>query len=87
MRDRLQAATRSRALAVAGAEPGNSKLVQTRSIIQRAWGSVIDTLMLDRQADLAAQVRKFVEEMPPPMTEQEWVVGKLAELARAGRAR
>lgn len=87
MRERLQAARRAMPLGMVGAASGNSKMIQTRSIIQSGWGAVINTLILDRQPDLAAQVRKFVEEIPPPVTEQERVVSKLNERARARRVR
>lgn len=68
-------------------ESGKRKLVETHEAVRRAWWTVSEILVRDRQPELAAQVRRFVDQMPAPMTEREWFAGKLIERRRAPRAR
>jgi hypothetical protein len=68
-------------------EPGKAKLVETRDNTRRAWWNVSEILVRDKQPDLAAQVRRFREQMPPALTEREWIAGKLVEGSRSPRAR
>lgn len=74
---------RSRAEAVAAglltgklrAEPGRSKLIETRQEVERGWRTTSDILMAQGHAQLAGQVLRFLADMPAPMTEQErWAV-------------
>jgi len=68
-------------------EPGKSRLVATRKEVERGWRAVSDILLNDGQAELAAQVRRFVEEMPPPRTDKEVLAHALAARVREGRER
>lgn len=68
-------------------EPGKRKLVETHEAVQRAWWTVSEILLRDRQPELAAQVRRFADQMPPPMTEREWLAEKLIERLRTPRVR
>lgn len=68
-------------------EPGKARLIETRNQVRRAWWTVSEILLRDRQPDLAAQVRRFADQMPPPMTEREWLAGKLIDQIRPPRAR
>jgi len=68
-------------------EPGKRKLVETHETVRRAWRGVSEILIRDKQPQLAAQVRRFAEQLPMPLTEREWLVGKLTEHLRSPRAR
>lgn len=46
-----------------------------------------DILIRDQQPDLAAQIRRFAEQMPPPMTDRERLAGELVERTRPPRTR
>jgi type IV secretory pathway VirD2 relaxase len=60
-------------------EPGKSKLLETRSEIERGWRAVSEILARQGQHVLGAQVRQFLDHMPPALTEKEW----LAEMLQA----
>jgi hypothetical protein len=68
-------------------EPAEMSLVDTRKEVRRAWLSVGDILIRQQQPELAAQVRRFSDAMPPPQTEKEWLAGRLAARAPDPRAR
>ncbi len=51
-------------------EPGRLRLV-ARKEVQRGWRAVSEILLNQGQAELAAQVRRFADQMPPPRTEKE----------------
>lgn len=55
------------------AEPGKAKLVETRGVVEHGWEAVSDVLIRQGQFILAADVRRFVEQMPPPRTDKEWL--------------
>ena len=46
--------------------------------------AVSKTLTREGQPELAAHVRQFSEQMPPPRTEKEWMATKLAVHMRGG---
>jgi hypothetical protein len=77
MRERAEAVARDLSRSSAGVEPGKAKLAETRDNVRRAWRTVSEILIRDKQPDLAAQVRRFAEQMPPPMTERDWLAAKL----------
>lgn len=60
-------------------ELGKAQLLQTRKEVERGWRSVSDILMSQGESELAAQVKQFVEHMPPPTTEREQVAQELLE--------
>ncbi len=69
-------------------EPGKEKLLRTREEVRRAWLAVSDTLSRDGHSELAEQVRRFVEQMPRPGTEKEYIAARrLARRAREPRVR
>src|SRR5438874_290024 len=85
--------TRARAEAVAAellkgnlrVEPGKSKLVETRKEVERGWRATSDILRNQGQSELAAQIRRFVDQMPPPRTDREHIAAQLLERARVSR--
>jgi Relaxase/Mobilisation nuclease domain len=58
-------------------EPGKSKLLQTRKEVERGWRAASEILVSEGQPDLAAQIRRFVDQMPRPLTEQEYIAEAL----------
>jgi hypothetical protein len=59
-------------------EPAKSKLVETRSEVERGWRAATEILLSQGLPELAARVRQFLEQMGPVRTERE-------ELAQALR--
>ena len=59
-------------------ESGKSKLVQTREEVERRWHAVRDSLLRDGRPDLAEEVGKFLEVMPPPRTDREQIACELS---------
>jgi hypothetical protein len=66
-------------------EPGKSALTETRRDVERGWRATINILQTQGRSDLAAEVRRFVEQMPPPMTEKEQLASALLQAARKTR--
>ncbi len=63
-------------------EPGKHMLVETRRIIESGWRILADKLAKAGHQDLARDVQRFVERMPPPRTEKELIAARLLERAR-----
>jgi hypothetical protein len=60
-------------------EAGNAKLMETRKEVERWWRATSDILLREGQAELAAHARRFVDQMPPAMTDKERIAGELSE--------
>jgi hypothetical protein len=86
MRDRDQSVARDLSRGIRQIESGKAKLVETRNNVRRAWWTIGEILIRDKQPELAAEVRRFAEQMPPPMTEREWLAGNSVERLRWPRA-
>ena len=54
--------------------PGKSTLLKTRAAVVSGWRNVADVLAAQGHADLAKQVRAFVNHLPPPLTDDERLV-------------
>ena len=78
--DAVEAELRSGGLKI---EPGKATLVATRRQIEQGWRAVSEILVSQGQRGLAADVRKFVLEMPPAMTEKEFIAARWAKPTRA----
>ena len=87
MRDRFDNAVLEFSRGELRANPGKDKLIQTRENVRRGWGAVIEILIRDKKPDIAVLVRKVLEQMPPPLTEQELIAAKFAARTRAPRVR
>jgi hypothetical protein len=87
MRERADAVAQELAKGKLQIEPGKASLVSTREEVQRAWLTVGDILIRERQPELAAHVRRFSEEMPPAQTEKEWLAANWVTRTRDPRAR
>lgn len=59
-----------------------SKLIQTRKKVERGWRTVSDILVTEGQSEVAADVRRFLTQMPTPHSERERIAA--AVLQRVG---
>ena len=84
-RDRAQSVARELASGGLRPELGSERLVDTRRDVVRGWNAMAQLLDEQGHQELATVVRRFVERMPPPSTEKQWIAGELK--ARVARAR
>jgi hypothetical protein len=68
-------------------EPGKRTLVETRRRVENGWQSVSNLLTKDGHHDLAGEVRRFVERMPPARTDREFVADELRQHLRDPRVK
>ena len=68
-------------------ESGKAVLASTRNIVRRAWKSVGDSLVREGKLELGARVKRFSDQLPPPLTEKEFLRDKIFEQSRGTRAR
>ena len=68
-------------------ESGKAKLICSRRAIRRGWQAVSDELARQGHAEIAAQVKQYVEKMPRPLTEKEYIATSLLEHAHEPKAR
>jgi len=52
-------------------EPGRQVVLQTRKEVERGWHALEELMNREGERELAADVRRFVEEMPAPRIEKE----------------
>jgi hypothetical protein len=64
-------------------EPGKRTLVATRRTIESGWRTLADNLAKVGHQHLAREVQLFIERMPPPRTEKEFIAARLPERTRA----
>ncbi len=67
-------------------EPGKSKLIETRKAIERGWRTAELILASQGRPDLAADVKRFVRELQPPLTEREYLATQLKTRLQDSRA-
>jgi predicted transcriptional regulator len=63
-------------------EAGKAKLLGTRKDVERGWRAASDILVTEGRTELAAQVKQFAAEMPPPITERELIADALRRSVR-----
>jgi len=68
-------------------EPRKRTLVETRRQVESSWRSVASLLAKDGHHDLASDVRRFVELMPPARTERAFIAYELQQRILASRVR
>jgi hypothetical protein len=66
---------------------GKAKLLRTREDVRRGWLAVSDELTRQGHPEIAAQVSRYVEQMPRPLTEKEHIATILLEHFRKPRVR
>jgi len=81
MRERTEAVAHELARGRVQPEPGKARIMETRNAVQRGWLAASAILMREEQPDLAAQARRFAEQMALPMTEREWIAAQLIKRA------
>jgi hypothetical protein len=86
-RDRVKAVAQELKEGKLQIEPGKEKLLRTREEVRRGWLAVSDELTRQGHPEIAAQVRRYVAQMPRPLTEKEHIATKLLEHARKPRVR
>ena len=86
-RDRVKAVAQELKEGKLQIEPGKQKLLRTREEVRRGWLAVSDELTRQGHPEVAAQVRRHLEQMPRPLTEKEYIATKLLERARKPRVR
>ena len=52
-------------------EPGRAQLVATRRTVEQGWYAVHDVLEREGHLDVARDIRRFLAQMQPPLTERE----------------
>ena len=57
-------------------ESGKATLLRTREEVTRGWLAVSDELTRQGHAEIAAQVRRYVVQMPRPLTEKEGIAAE-----------
>jgi hypothetical protein len=53
-------------------ESGKARLIRTRQEVRRGWQAVSDEPTRQGRPEIAAQVKRYVEQMPKPLTEKEY---------------
>jgi hypothetical protein len=65
-------------------ESGKSKLIETRKKVEKQWQAIRTALIRERRPDLAEEVRRFLDAMPPPRTSREQLACELSAKALDG---
>jgi hypothetical protein len=87
MRERADAVAQELAQGKLRIEPGKARLGNTRNEVRQAWLAVGEILIRERQTELAAHLRHFLDEMPTPQTEKERLAESLFARTREPPAR
>lgn len=66
-------------------QSGAVRLQQTRADVLRGWQAVRDLLVIEGRHQLADQVSRFVNQMPPPRTEKQALASELMKRVRRRR--
>ena len=69
------------------AERGKETLIETRKGVERGWWQVGEILATQGQKDLAAELRRFVDQMAPPRSDREMIAEELRKHYRDARTR
>jgi relaxase-like protein len=68
-------------------EAGKARLLDTRREVERGWWAISDILVAEGRSELAAKVKRFVAQMPPPWTDRESIAETLRRNTREARTR
>jgi hypothetical protein len=58
-------------------EAGKERLLRTREAVRSGWLRVIDSLYFEGHSEVAAEVTRFVEQMPSARSEKEYIAARL----------
>lgn len=87
MRARAEAVARGLAAGGLRPDPGKHVLLETRWAVLDGWRGLADVLDRDGNPQLAEVVRRFIERMPPPLTEKETMGRQLGAYLRSHKIR
>lgn len=73
------AAEEERSTAGPQTEPGKATLLETRREVEEGWRAVSERLVAEGHRELAAEVDRFLAQMPPPRTDREQMADLLRE--------
>lgn len=85
MRERVKSVVAALRAGGTPAEPGKAQMLDTRRSMIRGWLSVRETLLADCREGLANEVERLIRDMPPPLTESEWLAAIMRDHARESR--
>jgi type IV secretory pathway VirD2 relaxase len=77
MRERAEAVAREFRSGGIRLESGYNRVRQTRQEVERGWMAFADLMEREGQQDTAAQVRRFVDRMPPPRTDRQFIAEQI----------
>jgi hypothetical protein len=84
-RDRMEAVAIALLRGDLRVEPGKARLLQTREEVDRGWRALAAILSGEGHEALAVTVKRFIDEMPLPRSEKEWLAHDLVEHASQSR--
>lgn len=79
---RIEAITRELIKGNLLGEPGRAKLVETRKEVKMGWFAASEALLRQGQPELAAEARRFAEQIGPPYSDRERVAAELLNRTR-----
>jgi hypothetical protein len=80
MRERAESVARELVKGDHPVEPAKALLIATRKEVELAWWTTADILTQEGQAALALDVRRFLAQLPAPLTEKESLASRIAKL-------
>jgi hypothetical protein len=86
-RERAESAVREMADRQTQPELGKARLLETRRQIVRGWSEIADDLVVQDLVELALAVRQFVKDLPPVLTEREWIRDRMLDQVRTRNSR
>lgn len=87
VRSRAEAVARELGAGRLKPEPGQRGLFETRRAVLDGWRALAGVLERDGNSQLAGLVQRFVETMPPPLTEREMIARQLGAQLQTDRGR
>jgi hypothetical protein len=66
---------------------GANRLQRTRMDVVRGWKAVRELLLVEGRHQLVGEIARFVNQMPPPRTERQWLAHDLVKLATTSRSK
>lgn len=85
-RARLESVAAELLKGVTHAEPSKARLIETRKQVERNWRAIRNILLAQGHAELASQVRRLIDQMPPPMTDKEHLATEFLKTVQAPKA-
>jgi hypothetical protein len=68
-------------------DPGRAGVLLRRKSVEQGWRRVSHALHIDGKHELATDVDRILEGMPPARTEREWIKTTMLEVTRQRRTR